>query len=236
VKKYFAVLFLLGLPAASAMAQTDEIVVTARRQTEGYNEMPAVTIKKPADFLVQKIELVNDSRSPDLRQKEIISTIEAMLRRATSDKNIAISYGEGFLLPVDLTDDSLQIIEDKRHSDASSISIFVKIVLSHGDNTKVRIGDLRKFISQTKVVGRTEIEPLGDIGLSILNPEKYRYEILEKIAAENSRIAKTVAGKCRVKLGGISSRVQWERTDIAELTLYIPYITELTDCTYEPLS
>lgn len=232
--KYLGVGLLCTFFAANAMAQLEEIVVTAQRGTEGYSEMPAITIKKSADFLVQEIQLVNDSRSPDLRRKEIVSTIEGMMKQAASDKNIAIAYGEGFLLPVDLTDDSLQILEDKKRSDTSSVNIFVKIVLASGDNTKIRIADLRKFISRTQVVGRTEIEPEGDIGLSIVNPEKYRYEILSKIADENTRLSRTMAGKCRVKVGGISSRVQWERTEIAELTLYIPYVAELTDCTYEP--
>lgn len=232
--KYLGAGLLCTFFAANAMAQLEEIVVTAQRGTEGYSEMPAITIKKSADFLVQEIQLVNDSRSPDLRRKEIVSTIEGMMKQAASDKNIAIAYGEGFLLPVDLTDDSLQILEDKKRSDTSSVNIFVKIVLASGDNTKIRIADLRKFISRTQVVGRTEIEPEGDIGLSIVNPEKYRYEILSKIADENTRLSRTMAGKCRVKVGGISSRVQWERTEIAELTLYIPYVAELTDCTYEP--
>src|SRR5690242_9771986 len=74
--------------ALSVSAQTEEIVVTGMR-SGGYNEMPAVTIKKPADFLVQEIRLVNDSRSPELRKKEIISTIDSMLKRASSDRRIA---------------------------------------------------------------------------------------------------------------------------------------------------
>jgi hypothetical protein len=225
---------LLSVTTIGALAQSEEIVVTAQRRSEGYNEMPAISLKKPADFLVQEIELINDSRSPDLRKKEIIATMEGMLKRAAAEKNIALSYGEGFLLPIDLTDESLQIIENKKHSDTSSVRIFVKITLTGGDNTKTRISDLRKFIVRTQVVGRTEIEPQGDIGLSIVNPEKYRYEILSKIAAENAQLTKTMHAKCHVKLGGLASRVQWERTDVAELTLYIPYVAELTDCAYEP--
>jgi hypothetical protein len=227
-------LIFLSFVTFGAVAQSEEIVVTAQRRSESYGEMPAVTIKKAADFLVQEIQLTNDSRSPELRKKEIISTIEGMLKRTSADKNIALSYGEGFLLPVDLTDESLQIIEDRKRSDTSAIHIFVKITLSAGDNTKAKIADLRKFISRTQVAGRTEIEAQGDVGLSIVNPEKYRYEILTKIAEENARLTRAIGGKCRVKLAGLAARVQWERTDIAELTLYVPYGTEMTDCAYEP--
>lgn len=109
---------LLGVDASAQ--NLEEVVVTGLRASD-YSEMPAVTITKPADFLVQKIQLINDSRSPDLRKKEIIETVEGMLKRATSDRNIALSYGEGFLVPVNLTDESLQIIEDKKDRRPSKV-------------------------------------------------------------------------------------------------------------------
>ena len=233
MNKYLATALMLSLVSHVAFA-SDEIVVTGLRVATGYSEMPAVTIKKPADFLVQEIELVNDSRSTDLRRKEIISTIEGMLKRAAGDKNIALSYGKGFLLPIDLTDESLEIIEGKGRSDTSSIRIFVKITLAAGDNIKARIADLRKFISRTQVVGRTEIESLGDVGLSIVNPEKYRYEILAKVAEENARLTKAIGSKCRVTIAGLAARVHWQRTEVSELTLYVPYTAEMTGCAYEP--
>lgn len=231
--KSWVCLIALSIAAFSANAQVEEVVVTGML-SDGYGEMPAVTIKKPADFLVQEIRLVNDSRSPDLRKKEILSTIDAMLKRASANKRIALSYGDGFLEPVNLNDESLQIIEDKRRADTSSIDIFVKTTLAAGDNTKERIAELRKFILDARLTGRTEIESLGDIGLSIVDPERYRYGILEKIAQENARMIQAMGGKCRIKLAGLERRVQWERTDIAELTLFIPYRAEVTGCVYEP--
>ena len=231
--KHVSLAWIALFVACSASAQMEEIVVTGMR-SGAYNEMPAVTIKKPADFLVQEIRLINDSRSPELRKKEIIATIDAMLRRASSEKRIALSYGEGFLEPVKLNDESLQILEDKKRADTSTIDIFVKTTLAAGDNAKERIAELRAFIERAQFVGRTEIEPLDDIGLSIVNPERYRYDILTRIAEENARMIAAMGSKCRIKLGGLEGRVQWERTDVAELTLFIPYGAEVTDCAYEP--
>lgn len=217
----------------TALAESlEEVVVTGLRASD-YSEMPAITITKPADFLVQEIQLINDSRSPDLRRKEIIATIEGMLKRAASDRSVALSYGEGFLVPVSLTDESLQIIEDKKRADTSRVEIFVKVTLAAGDDTKAKIASLRKFIEKTQLAGRTEIDPLGDVGLSIVGPEKYRYEILARIAAENARLTKAIGSKCEVKVSGLSGRVRWERTEVAELMLYIPYDVEISHCTYE---
>lgn len=231
--KSWACLFGLAFVAFSATAQNEEIVVTGMR-SGGYGAMPAITIKKPADFLVQKVQLVNDSRSPELRRTEILSTIDAMLRRASSNKRIALSYGEGFLEPVNLSDESLQILEGRKRPDTSTIDIFVKATLAAGDNVKERIAELRRFIDDSQLTGRTEIEPLGDIGLSIVNPERYRYDIIARIVEENTRMVKVMGSTCRINLGGLEGRVQWERTDVAELTLFIPYGAEVTDCTFEP--
>ena len=234
MKQKIITVIALSLFLFVAFARADEIVVTGIRASESYSGIPAVTLKKPADFLVQEVELVNDSRAPDLRKKEILFTIEGMLKHAAADKKIALSYGKGFLLPIDLNDESLQIVEGKGRADTSSVRIFVKIVLTAADNTKARIADLRNFISHTQAVGRTEIEAVGDVGLSIVQPEKYRYELLGKIAEENKRLIKAIGGKCKVTLTELAARVHWQRTEVAELTLYIPYGAQATDCVYEP--
>lgn len=227
-------IMLIGLYATAAGADIQEVVVTGMR-SDGYSEMPAVTLSKPADFLVQQIRLTNDSRAPALRGKELLATIEGMLKRAASEKNVALSYGgDGFLLPVTLTDESLDIIEDQKRADTSSVDLFVKVTLVAGDDIKARIASLRKFIERSQLAGRTEVMPLDDIGLSVVNPEKYRYDILAKIAEENARLTKAMGEKCQVKVTGLEGRVKWERIELAELTLYIPYRVEISDCVYQP--
>ena len=216
-------------PIAVQAQELEEIVVTAQR-TQSYEGVPAVTVRKPADYLVQEIRLVNDSRSPDLRKSEIIGTIDGLLKRATELRNVALSYGEGFLVPIDLSSDALQIIEDQKRSDTSVVDIYVKVTLTEKDDTKKRIGDLRGFIKQAKLVGRTEIDPTGDVGLSIVNPEKYRAELLAHIAEDNAKLSKAMGGKCEVTVAGLERRIEWQRTGVAELTLYIPYSVEISKC------
>ena len=223
------VLLFFLVTSCAASAQLEEIAVTGSR-IDGYGGMPTVTITKAADFLVQEIRLINDSRSPELRRKEIIATIEGLLKSASAAQNVALSYGDGFLFPVDLNDESLQIIEDQKRPDTSVVDIYVKVALDRGDDTKKRITELRKFIAMASLVGRTEIASEGDVGLSIVNPEKYRHEILSKISAENGQLVKAMGDSCRVKINGLESRVEWERTAVAELTLYIPYSLEISDC------
>ena len=222
------VFLLAALLGQSAFAQFDEFVVTGAR-VEFY-EMPAVTVAKQADFLVQNIRLINDSRAPELRREEIFGTIERMLVRAERERGMALSYGTGFLEPIDLTSDALQLIEDRQRVDTSYVDIYAKVQFDPSRGAREQIAALRDFIADAERIGRTEIDALGDIGVSIVGPEQYRYEIIQQISAENRRLREALGNECQVAISGLEGRVQWDRTDVSELTLYIPYRVEVTDC------
>lgn len=179
----------------------EEIVVTASMRSGDYYEMPAVTIKKEADYLVQNIRLTNDSRSPELRRKEIIKSIDNLIKASSRIKGIELSYGDGFLEPVRLNDDSLELIEDRKKVDTSYVNIFAKVAFDGKLAAKQQILELRGFIKNAKPEGRTEIDSLGDIGLSIVGPEQYRYEILAKIAAESRKVKETMGPDCETTIG-----------------------------------
>lgn len=223
-----SILFAIFVSKLILATGMDEIVITGSRLSDDYDVMPAVAIERKADFLVQNIRLINDSRSPELRKEEIIKTIDNLLKASKKINGIKLSYGDGFLVPVNLNDDSLQIIEDRKRIDTSYVDIFVKVALNEKRSPKQQISELRSFISKAKLVSRTEIEAYGDIGLSIVGPEQYRYQIIKKITAENEKIKKAIGGDCNIKVSGLEGRVQWDRTDITELTLYIGYATEVT--------
>lgn len=214
----------------SGNAELEEVIVTGSR-VSGYGTMPAVTLARTADFLVQNIRLVNDSRAPNLRRQEIVRTIADLMRLAERSSNIELSYGKGFLVPIDLTDESLELIEDEDRTDTSYVDIYVKVKFDPRQDAREQIGTLRKFIEASPNAGRTELEPQGDIGLSIISPERYRYDIIRAIAAETRRLADAAGRSCKVSLGGLEGRVQWQRTSVSELTLFIPYEVKVSDCT-----
>lgn len=226
ITSFIASLFPLNLFAQDA--SVEEIVVTGIRSSD-YYDTPAVTFTKKADFLVQRVKLINDSRAPELRKSEIIDSIKNLISSASKIKGIELSYGDEFLVPVNLNNDSLEIIEDKRVTDTSFVNISIKVAIDTSKNAKAQINELKKFVSNAKLVGRTELEESGDIGLSIVSPEKYRYQILSLIAAENQKLKQTFGENCKVSNSGLAGRVEWDRTDVDELVLYIRHATKV-DC------
>jgi hypothetical protein len=206
----------------------EEVVVTASlADSDDYYDIPSVTIRKQADFLVQNIRLVNDSRSPELRKKEIIETINNLIQNSKKIKNIELSYGDGFLEPIKLDDESLNLIKDRNRVDTSYVNIYVKVAYQENHDAKDQIKEIKEFITNSKVVGRTEIDELGDIGLSIVGPEQYRYEILAAISAENGKIKSAIGGHCEIIISGLEGRVEWERVSVGELMLFIGHRIEI---------
>jgi len=205
-----------------------KIVITGSRiSMRDLYDMPAVTVKTPADQLTQLIEIVDDSRNPELRRKEIIQTIGNALKLTQKNKKFSIAYGDGFLTDVKLSDDSLPILNDRKRSDTSRLEVHIKYEFDPQRPAKEQIAELRKFIRQIKTVGRAEIIQHGDVGISIDNPERYRDRILKAILSESERVKSLAGGRCEVLIAGLERRVDWARTGVAELLLYIGYSTEL---------
>jgi hypothetical protein len=216
---------------APAWAQVGEVVVTgARISGEDYSGIPAVVLQRRADFLVQRIRLTNDTRAEDARIRELHQTIRDMVSDAAKKPGIALSYGDEFLIPISATATEVVLSSGGKRPDTSSTSIYVKMALGEKDNVPAAIASLTSFIKKARISGRTEIEPEGEVGLSLVTPEKYRYDIISRITEDAKKLREAVGSKCRIQLSGLANRVSWQRSDISELTLYIPYQIQLAEC------
>jgi hypothetical protein len=225
------VLAVTTLAAQQAHAQLEEIVVTGERiRGDDYSRIPAIVLERRADFLVQGIQLTNDTRAAEARKKELYQTIRDMLADASTHVGIALSYGDEFLIPITVSDYEVPLNAHGKRPDTSSTDIYVKMALGEKDDVAKAIASLNSFIKHARVSGRTEIEPQGDVGLSLVTPEKYRYDILRKISEDAKKLQDVVGAQCKVELKGLSNRVSWKRSDLAVLTLYVPYEVKLTGC------
>jgi hypothetical protein len=224
-------LLLLCACASPAWAQLDEVVVTgARASGDEYSGIPAVVLERRADFLVQRVRLTNDTRASDARTRELYQTIRDMVTDAAKHPGIALSYGDEFLIPISATDYEVPLVGGGSRPDTSATEIYVKMALDEKDNVPQAITTLETFIRKARVSGRTEVMANGEVGLSLVTPEKYRYDIIAKITEDAKRLQAAVGSQCRVDISGLAKRVSWQRSDVSELTLYIPYQVQLTGC------
>lgn len=225
------ILALIWVLGTSAWAQDAEIVVTGSRISgDDYSAMPAVVLERRADFLVQAIRLVNDTRAADARSRELYQTIKDMVADAAKRPGIALGYGEEFLIPITAKEYEVPLSPGGNRPDTSATEIYVKLALRENDNVPEAIASLRSFIKKARMTGRTEITSYDDVGLSLVSPEKYRYEIIDRITEDARKLKAAVGAQCKVHLEGLSNRVSWQRSDVSVLTLYIPYDIALTEC------
>jgi hypothetical protein len=175
---------LIALLSQSALAQdskVERIVVTASRAS---SNIPAVVIKKQADFLVKAAELTNDTRDATNRASELHQTIKDLLDSTKSADGLALGYGEDFLIPITDNNYNKVPLTDDDPKDTSSVVIYVKAALPQAPDVEGLIAKITAFVNGAKVTG----------------------------------------------ISGLENRVTWERTDVSELTLFIPYEAEVTDC------
>jgi len=217
--------------SASAQGSLDEVVVTGSRvRGDDYSTIPAVSIQKRADFLVQRVRLTNDTRALEGRKAELYQTIRDLVSDASKRPNLALGFGDDFLIPINAKDYEVPLSPGTKRPDTTSTEFYVKRALGPTDDVAQALRDLTTFITKARMSGRTEIEPLYEVGLSIVEPEKYRYEIIAQIAADARRLQGAVGVGCKVDISGLSGRVSWQRSDVSQLLLYIPYEVQLRDC------
>ena len=229
--RYLVVGILSLLGSQGVFGQVGEVVVTGSRISgEDYSRMPAVTITKQADFLIRSLRLSNDTRSEGARSDELYQTIKDLLSATSKQPGFALAYGEDFLIPITAQDYKIPLNPEGKREDSSYVDIYVKIALGASVNMSEVATRLNGFVKNAKLTGRTEIKAQDDLALSLVNPERYRYEIIQKISQDAVQLRASVGESCKVSIAGLEGRVMWQRSDISELTLYIPHRVQLTDC------
>lgn len=221
-------------PAAAQSAGAEEIVVTAARirADQPPPPLPAVVIRKRADFLLQSIELINDTRDAKARENELYQTLRGLAAAAAKTPGLSLAWQNGFLMPITERDYQIPLQPDDERDDASRVVLYIKYALTPQSDVPRAVKTLAAFVDDAKMVGRSSIEPLGDVALSIVNPERYRPEVVQAIAASVKDLQQAFGAACKVRvgLGDFSNRLQWQRSDVSELTLYLPYRMSVEGC------
>ena len=214
----------LAVPASAQDLQNAEVVVTGSRvdQEDYSRDMPAVGLRRTADFLVQQVTIRGDTRDQKQRRQEI----HEMLARAialASKHGVELAFGDYILTPLTAaTVDDLVIKNDTR-PDSERVDFLVKAPLAgkeSGTAAEQRISD---YVEAVPEVGRAQMDESGDATLSVVGPDGYRGQIADKVAEDARAMAARMGEGYAVKVEGLNMPVQWARSGASEVMLYIPY-------------
>lgn len=209
---------------AIATAQEEAILlspfeVSSARATD----KPPIVIRKRADFLLLEISLVNDTREEERRRDEVYATLGSMVTHIPPGSKIELFTSEFTLSE---THYQIPLVDVAQKRDTSSVTLYAKVPLGAADDVGALAETLRSYVRAIKGVGRTEIFT-GDLGLSIRTPERYRYEVVQAIAADVRKLREAFGDGFEIVVKGLDARLKWERASVSEVDLFLPFSYEV---------
>lgn len=223
----FAICALLFAVPDVAWSQDEglgEVIVTAmRREADDYSaEMPAIGLMRTADFAIQGVAVIGDTRDKEQRQSEIYDMIKGAISVA-SRNGVVLAFGERTVQPLTLANyKDLSLQRDSR-PDAERVSFLVKVPLTQGVDARTAQSKIATFIKAVKPVGRALIDESDDLTFSVVAPDQYRGAVADIIAADAKAMAARLGDSYSVEIEGLNRPVEWTRAGLSEVILYIPY-------------
>lgn len=214
----------LALPVAAQDLASQEVVVTGSRvEQDSYErDMPAVGLRRTADFLVQEVVIRGDTRDPKLRGTEI----RQMLARAVEmagKHGVQLAFGDYILTPLTVANlDEVTLSNDNR-PDSQKVEFLVKAPLGGKESGASAEKRIEAFVDAVPEVGRAQMDISGDSSLSIVGPDQYRLQIAESVMADARVLSDRMGAGYAVTIEGLNMPVLWTRAGPADVMLYIPY-------------
>lgn len=215
---------LLPINAFAQDTGGQEVIVTAqRRQASDYSEgMPVVGLRRTADFAVQEVTITGDTRDENLRQDEIYQMLANAITAAPR-AGVQIASGDETLQIVTMQNyHNLSLRKDSR-PDSQQLSFLVKAPLGAATDARTAQAKIASFVKAVKPVGRAQMETSDDLTFSVVAPDQYRGAIADIIAADAKIMAAKLGEGYGVEIEGLNRPVEWARSGLSEVLLYIPY-------------
>jgi hypothetical protein len=212
------------IPVAAQDDGMSEVIVTAqRREADTFDErVPAVGLRRVADFAVQEVSITGDTRDAGKRIAEVYQMIENAIRLAPKH-GVQLAYGERTVEPLTVQNYESLSLGSGGRPDTSRAVFLIKVPLSNPSSGSVAEKKIADFIKAVEPVGRAEFGGTDDLTLSVVAPDQYRGAVADAIAADARAMASRLGPDYGVEIEGLNRPVEWSRASLSEVLLYIPY-------------
>lgn len=235
--KTFAVLAMslatICASAATAFAQRDErVIVTASRIDRDGGDLPVVSIRVPAEYVIFLLEVETATRSEDERARELQEAYAAIIARVKGARGMTLEAGDAWSSsPIETVAVKEIIHPDDEDELRSEIDLVLTVAVRAGDTFDSIRARTEQFVSQIPQTGRVEIV-MGDTQfMGVDDPKKHRETLLRQIAADTDLLQSLFGGKptgpASISLNGLEGRVKSRPVGPLELEIYIDYSLSL---------
>lgn len=220
--------------APLAAAQDDErVVVTASmimsddEYADEYGELPYVSIKAHADFVMFTISLESASLNTTERSAELDRAYRALVQRVSRTQGVEMEIGTpGQSVPTE-TATAAEVIRNTPRR--SSIPVLLTFDARPNESFVQVRTRAEAFIKGIEVTGRAEATAGADQYIGVRDPAKHRTDLLRKIA-EDTRLMQDVFANTGapgvspgISVTGLASRVKTRPVGPLEIEMFIPY-------------
>lgn len=226
----FKALLATAMLSVSAPAFAQEMVVTGSRrdpnQTMGVVGViatghPIVTLKRTADYAVQTVRVVGDTRNTDARRAEIHAMIRNAIQLA-GKSGVELSIGDYVLEPLTLANYKDLPLNGDGRADTDQTYFLAKVRLAPGVDDKAALARIAAFVASVQKEGRATMQVQGPLTLSVVNPDQYRKQIIALISADSAASVAQFGAGYGVEVSGLDRPVEWTRASMTEVFLYLP--------------
>lgn len=220
----FAVAACLATPSLAQDLQSQEIIVTGNRVAQdGYQrDMPAVGLRRTADFLVQEVVIRGDTRDPKQRALEIHQMLERAVQMAAKH-GVQLAFGDYILTPLTSANLNQVTLSNDSRPDSQKIQFLVKAPLSASESATAAEKRIEDYVEAVPEVGRAQMDMDDDSSLSIVGPDQYRVQIADKVMEDARALSAKMGPGYAVSIEGLNMPVLWTRAGASEVLLYVPY-------------
>ena len=217
-----SILALTVFSAQGVAQEVEEIVVTGAAIR---SELPGKHLRRSADNLLLRVQIVNDSREEGQREQEIHETLLAAIKAADKNRNIELSSvtDSGFVVPLNESNYRIELEPGGRPDTSQAYFRAKSAVPSSPDDGEALVLELRRFIADLDMVGRTQVFADGDVEVSIVNPGQYREQAIKLFAEDVKAVTSALGDDYRVVVEGINRPIEWARAGSLTVAIYIPY-------------
>jgi hypothetical protein len=217
-------LLMAATPALGQDLESAEVVVTGMRikQDDYSREMPAVGLRRAADFLVQQVAIRGDTRDPAQRREEIRTMLERAVRLAPQH-GVELAFGDYILTPLTIGNIEELTVQNDNRPDSERVVFLVKAALAGKESGTAAQERIARYIEAVPEAGRAQLDEWGDATLSVVGPDSYRTQIAAKVAEDANALAMQMGEGYAVEVEGLNMPVQWARSGPSDVMLFIPY-------------
>ena len=225
-------LIALAMLASVAPAFAQEMIVTAQRRAQNdYNggyangvvatQRPIINLKRTADYVVQPVRLTGDARDATVRMNDVNATLRTMIAGAPK-ANVELATGDYVVEPLTVVNYRNLTYGGDGRPDTSTTTFLVKLKLAPGMDIAAAKAQIKRFVDSVDKTGRSTLTVMGEPTLSVVNPDQYRGQIADLIAADAATMKVKFGPDYGVVVTGLDRPVEWARAGPVEVFLYLP--------------